>query len=63
MKNESGRDVYIILLHSYLYFEEWQPFRDLTAQEVGEYYNLNYLNRISNSRTEYGVETPLYWVI
>ena len=38
-------------------------FGELTEEEIEQYYNLKYINKIYSAKTNDGEETPLFWVI
>ena len=60
--SESG-NVYLILTDYYLIVKGNVFFGQLTTEELEQYYELNYLNRIFTSISETGEELPIYWVI
>ena len=62
-QHSKGGNVYLILTDYYLIVEGNVFFGQLTAQELEQYYELNYLNRIFTSKSETGEELPIYWVI
>ena len=62
-KEKYNSDVYIIFENDYVIDRGFELFGRLTTEETEEYYNLNYLNKICSSKTENGIEIPLYWVI
>lgn len=63
LKNDSGKDVFLIVTDNYLLVSGLELFDQLTSEEVEMYYNLTYLNRICVSKSEDGGSTPYYWVI
>ncbi|TFF96103.1 MAG: hypothetical protein EU547_06795 [Promethearchaeota archaeon] len=63
LKEDYGTDVYLFLTRYYFRFETWTFYSGLTDQEVEQYYNLSYLNRIYSSKPSSGNEKPIYWVI
>ena len=63
LKESSNKEVYIILTNSFLLLSSLELFGRLTTEEMEMYYSLNYLNKISSSKTQDGKEIPLYWVI
>ncbi len=62
-KEKYNSDVYIIFENDYIIDRGFELFGRLTSEETEEYYTLNYLNKICSSKTEDGIEVPLYWVI
>ena len=62
-QHSKNGNVYLILTDYYLIVEGDVFFGQLTAQELEQYYELNYLNRIFTSISETGEELPIYWVI
>ncbi|MFX1569673.1 MAG: hypothetical protein ACFFCV_15035 [Promethearchaeota archaeon] len=62
-KKKYDTDVYIIFENDYVIDRGFELFGRLTPEETESYYNLNYLNKICSSKTESGIEIPLYWVI
>ncbi len=62
-KEDYKSDVYIIFENDYIIDKGFELFGRLTPEETEEYYNLSYLNKICSSKTEDGLEIPLYWVI
>lgn len=62
-KEKYDSDVYIIFENDYIIDRGFELFGRLTPEETEEYYNLDYLNKICSSKTEDGIEIPLYWVI
>lgn len=63
IKEDYGTDVYLFLTRYYFRFETWTFYSGLSDQEVEQYYNLSYLNRIYSSKPSSGDEKPIYWVI
>ncbi len=63
LKNDSGMDVFLIVTDHYLLLSDLELFGRLTSEEIEMYYNLPYLDKVCSSKTEYGDEVPLYWVI
>jgi hypothetical protein len=63
IKEDYDTDVYIIFEDYYIYYREWEILKELSPQQIAQYYNMDYINKVFNSRTEDGEETPLYWVI
>lgn len=63
LKNDSGKDVFLIVTDTYLLVSGSELFGHLTDEEIEMYYNLTYLNRICVSKSEDGGSTPYYWVI
>jgi len=63
LKNDKGKDVFLIVADNYLLVSGFELFGQLTSEEIEMYYNLAYLNRISVSKSEEGKSTPYYWVI
>ena len=63
LKNDTGKDVFLIVTDHYLLLSSLEFFGQLTIEEIEMYYSLNYLNKICSSKTERGIEIPLYWVI
>ncbi|MFX1386343.1 MAG: hypothetical protein ACFE9M_03925 [Promethearchaeota archaeon] len=63
LKNDSKKDVYLIVTNEYLLPSSLELFGYLTPEELEMYYSLNYLNKIFSSKTENENEIPLYWVI
>jgi hypothetical protein len=62
-KKEYNSDVYIIFENEYVIDRGFELFGRLTPDEIEKYYTLDYLNKIYSSRSENGVDVPLYWVI
>lgn len=63
IKNNYNSNFYLMLDDNYLALREGVIIDRLTVAEMEAYYNLNYLNKICSSKSEYGVEVPYYWVI
>jgi hypothetical protein len=63
LKNDAETDVYLLLSDYYLLPSGSSLFGELTADEIEQYYNLNYLNRIFSAKSENGEGLPIYWVI
>jgi len=63
LKEMYGTDVYIMLDDFYFLNLGWDVYGQLTEDQMEEYYNMEYLDRIYNSKSESGEESPLYWVI
>jgi len=63
IKANKATDMYLILDDNYLTLQEWGIYERLTQDEMEQYYNMNYLNKIFVSKSETGVEVPYYWVI
>jgi hypothetical protein len=63
LKNEYNSDVFILFEKDYILFENFQPLRHLTDEEIEEYYSLLYIDKVFSSRKESGEELPLYWII
>ncbi|MFW9941570.1 MAG: hypothetical protein ACFFFT_11060 [Candidatus Thorarchaeota archaeon] len=63
IKEDYNTDVYIIFSDTYIINKGFELFGKLSQDELEEYYNLDYLNKICSSKTERGAETPIYWVI
>lgn len=63
IKNSYKIDVYLIFDGEYIINRDFDLFGKLSNEELEEYHNLPYLNKICSSKTKSGVETPLYWVI
>ena len=63
LKKQYGTNVYIILDEVFELMNSWEVFGRLSKDEMDEYYNLDYLNKISSTKSEYGVMVPYYWVI
>ena len=49
--------------NDYVIDRGFELFGRLTPEETERYHNLHYLNKICSSKTENGIEVPLYWVI
>ena len=62
-KEKYDTDVYIVFENDYVIDRGFELFGRLTPEETESYYNLNYLNKICSSKTESGIEVPIYWVI
>ncbi len=62
-KEKYNSDVYLIFENDYVIDKGFNLFGHLTPEETEEYYTLNYLNKICSSKTENGIEVPLFWVI
>jgi len=63
MKKDTEMDIYLLLSDYYLLTSGSSLFGELTPEEIEQYYNLNYLNRIFSAKSENGEEMPIYWVI
>ncbi|MFX0039521.1 MAG: hypothetical protein ACFFCY_02265 [Promethearchaeota archaeon] len=63
LKEHSETDVYVILTDSYLLLSSLELFGHLTKEDMEMYYQLSYLNKICSTKTDDGIEVPLYWVI
>jgi hypothetical protein len=63
LKRDLSSDVFIILDDTYLSLSGTGGIGRLTESEMEQYYNLNYLNKIMSSKSEYGEKIPYYWVI
>ncbi|MFX1557162.1 MAG: hypothetical protein ACFFC9_07905, partial [Promethearchaeota archaeon] len=63
LKVSKATDIYLILDDNYLTLQQWTIYERLTPQEMEQYYNMTYLNKILISRSETGIEVPYYWVI
>ena len=62
-KKNYNSDVYIIFEDDYIIDKGFNLFGCLTPEEREQYYGLDYLNKICSSKTVFGKEVPLYWVI
>ncbi len=63
MKKDTEMDIYLLLSDYYLITSGSSLFGELTPEEIEQYYNQNYLNRIFSAKSENGENTPIYWVI
>ncbi|MHA2126194.1 MAG: hypothetical protein ACW99E_12905 [Promethearchaeota archaeon] len=63
IKNSYKMDVYLMFAGEYIINKGFDLFGKLSDEQLEEYYNLPYLNKICSSKTKSGAETPLYWVI
>ena len=63
LKEQYGTNVYIILDDVFELMNSWEVFGRLSKDEMDEYYNLPYLNKISSTKSESGIIVPYYWVI
>ncbi|MFX1407386.1 MAG: hypothetical protein ACFFBW_10540 [Promethearchaeota archaeon] len=63
LKVSKATDIYLILDDNYLTLQQWTIYERLTPQEMEQYYNMTYLNKILISKSETGIEVPYYWVI
>ena len=51
------------LYDKYIINKGFELFGKLSQDELEEYYDLDYLDKICSSKTEGGGETPMFWVI
>jgi hypothetical protein len=63
LKKKYQTGTYILLTNYYFQYGSLSFYDGLTDEEVNQYYNLLYLNRICSSRDLNGNEKPMYWVI
>ncbi len=63
MKKDTEMDIYLLLSDYYLISSGLSLYGELTTEEIEQYYNLNYLNRIFSAKSENGEDMPIYWVI
>jgi len=63
LKNDTETNVYLFLSDYYLLPSGSSLFGELSLDEIEQYYNLNYLNRIFSAKSENGESMPIYWVI
>jgi len=63
MKENLNLEVYLILDDNYLAFTGFEGYERLSAEEMAQYYNMVYLNKVISSKSENGIEFPYYWVI
>ncbi|MFX1313518.1 MAG: hypothetical protein ACFFHD_13045 [Promethearchaeota archaeon] len=63
LKKQYKTEVYLIFEGEYIINKGGNLFGQLSKDELEEYYNLDYLNKICSSKSIKGDETPLYWVI
>ncbi len=61
--HNNNSNAFLILTDNYLLTEGFSLFGKLSDEEVKQYYNLDYLNRIFSVKNEKGESTPYYWVI
>jgi len=61
--HNNNSNAFLILTDNYLLTEGFSLFGQLSDEEVKQYYNLDYLNRIFSVKNEKGESTPYYWVI
>ena len=61
--HNNNSNTFLILTDNYLLTEGLSLFGQLTDEEVEQYYNLDYLNRIFSVKNENGESTSYYWVI
>jgi hypothetical protein len=59
----NNSNAFLILADNYLLTEGFSFFGQLSNEEVAQYYNLDYLNRIFSVKNEKGESTSYYWVI
>ncbi|MFX1258455.1 MAG: hypothetical protein ACFFAN_11385 [Promethearchaeota archaeon] len=63
LKKERDADVIIAIDDHYYLAEDWQTYGELSEEEMEEYYELGYLNKIYSCKDENGETTTYYWVI
>ncbi len=63
LKKRYNTDVYLIIPEFFPVFGGFEFNAYLTAHTYKAYYSLEYLNRISSSKSENGIDKPCYWVI
>ncbi|TFF96681.1 MAG: hypothetical protein EU544_00090 [Promethearchaeota archaeon] len=63
MKDEQDTDVYLVVDDFYFINNEWETYGRLSDEEMEEYYEMEYLNRVHSSKSSEGEDTPYYWVI
>ena len=63
MKTDTEMDIYLLLSDYYLLPSGSSLYGELIPEEIEQYYNLNYLNRIFSAKSENGEDMPIYWVI
>jgi hypothetical protein len=63
MKKDTEMDVYLFLSDYYVISSGSSLYGELIPEEIEQYYNLNYLNRIFSAKSENGESMPIYWVI
>ena len=63
MKKDTETDIYLLLSDFYLISSGSSIYGELSPEEIEQYYNLNYLNRIFSAKSENGEDMPIYWVI
>ncbi len=61
--HNNNSNAFLILTDIYLLTEGLSLFGQLSDEEVEQYYNLHYLNRIFSIKNEKGDSVPYYWVI
>ena len=63
IKKEYNTEVYLTFVDDYIINKGFDLFGELTEEEIEQYYNLKYINKIYSAKTNDGEETPLFWVI
>ena len=63
LKEDKETDVIITLDDQYYLNKEWETYGYVSAEEMEEYYELEYLNRIYSAKSPDGEENAYYWVI
>ncbi|MHA1723728.1 MAG: hypothetical protein ACTSXH_02670 [Promethearchaeota archaeon] len=63
LKEEYGTDVYVVVDNFYFLNVGWQVYGQLSNEQLEQYLDLDYLNRIQSSRSINGQGTSYYWVI
>ncbi|MFX1463065.1 MAG: hypothetical protein ACFFBF_08425 [Promethearchaeota archaeon] len=63
IKKEYNTDVYIIFADDYIINRGFELFGQLTDEELEQYYNLTYINKICSAKSINKKETPLFWII
>ncbi|MBD3338483.1 MAG: hypothetical protein GF353_05220 [Candidatus Lokiarchaeota archaeon] len=63
LKEEEETDVVITLDDQYFLNKGWETYGYVSEDEMDEYYEKEYLNRIYSAKSEDGTENPYYWVI
>ena len=61
--HNNNSNAFLILTDNYLLTEGFSFYGQLSGEEIEQYYNLDYLNRIFSVKNEKGESTSYYWVI
>ena len=63
LKEEKETDVVLTIDDQYYLNEDWETYGYLDEDDMEEYYERKYLNRIYSAKSEDGTENAYYWVI